>query len=607
GLALPAAVAIFTSVGCSNPCNDLRAKCDSCGNEVYRASCRDIVLRGDNNVCAGQLPTFDFFCEEAGNGGAGGAAAACAGNETLCQGECVNLLANQKFCGSCNSPCVDPQAFCAAGSCVAEGNCPAGLPLACSGGPAGNVCVNPENDTANCGACSNACADSEVCLNGTCATSCDGLTNCDGSCANLADDPLHCGVCNYACPAGQACSDGACGDCPVGQTGCDGSCVNIQQDPANCGACGTACSATQVCSQGVCADNCATGLTECPAGSQSCVDTTSDPNNCGACDTVCSGGTPLCQASVCVAACDAGLTDCGGACVDTDINFDNCGSCGNTCNDSSVCTFDTCGTDALGECKNESGALLCSDGNICTEDKCDPIDGCTSKPLSANAILQTCKVAGVVFDENDPLELECLFCDSDSQQSPCSVVPRDDGYSCTDDVCDVARLTAPAHNPNDANCTFGCADTCSLQLTTPDVDTLDLALEAVDTTSTRGTLIGGTSGPTGCIENDTLCTAGMGNNNIQGFSCTTECDLDNAINVDDRFCLQDNAANVCLSNSCTPTCTGQEGAADIDVKGCLINQAICTVFDECCDPVTFPNSGAPVGCGTVAMGATCTP
>lgn len=808
GLALPAGVAVFATAGCSKPCNDLAAKCSACGDADYQKSCREIVARGNDSVCAGELSTFTTFCTDDGSSdGGNGGGGVCSSTETQCLGECVNLLANQTFCGSCNTACAEAE-FCAAGSCVTT--CPDSLPDSCTDEPAGNICVNFDNDVSNCGSCGNACATGQVCLEGACADSCDpdgsgggsssnGLTNCDGSCANLANDPLHCGTCANACAAGQLCSNGACasscgdglteccgkcvntasdpancggcacdddsgsggagggttssdeclspqckegtggsggtadplgsdctridppndcseiakcalgcctescealsltdcngacvdtqadvqncgacgnvcgsgekcnaglcqsGDCPAGQTDCNGSCVNLQQNPAHCGECHNACNTMQLCSQGECASECDAdkNLLECPDDSGTCVDISNDPDNCGACGTICPSTASLCQstydenglatATGCVSACDAGLTECNGGCVDTATSFNNCGACGNSCNDNSVCTFDTCGTETAGTCKNESGALLCSDGDICTEDKCDEKDGCKSTALSANAILQVCKLTNppVDFDENDPQELQCLYCNSENQENPCEVVDREDGRSCTVDTCDPLRLDVPTHVADDSLCTFGCADTCD------DPDNPEADQGKVDTTSTEGTLIDGSAGPTGCVEDDDLCTAGGGNNGIVGFACTTECDV--AGSVDERYCTPDNGSpDVCEEDSCAHTCVGQVGNTEVDIRGCqkldsrcsdaggcwslcdpdgdeglpLTNAATgvnsgCAINDtaaavagvaacdsgECCDPEEFMNTGSPAGCDTPGVGntSTCTP
>jgi MYXO-CTERM domain-containing protein len=76
----------------------------------------------------------------------------------------------------------------------------------------GNVCVNLDSDSDNCGQCGNACAPTEVCSAGVCTTGgCPtGTTQCDQSCVDILTDPLHCGGCNLSCDAGQTCTNGVC-------------------------------------------------------------------------------------------------------------------------------------------------------------------------------------------------------------------------------------------------------------------------------------------------------------------------------------------------------------------------------------------------------------
>jgi hypothetical protein len=81
-------------------------------------------------------------------------------------------------------------------------------------------CVNGANDTANCGACANACHEgahgAATCSLGHCGFSCQaGYRDCDGNLANgceaaLLDDSRNCGSCGQACGAGQSCQNGTC-------------------------------------------------------------------------------------------------------------------------------------------------------------------------------------------------------------------------------------------------------------------------------------------------------------------------------------------------------------------------------------------------------------
>ena len=83
--------------------------------------------------------------------------------------------------------------------------------LMCSG-----VCVRPDRDPRNCGACGLRCAGGELCVEGMCTPLCEApLTFCSGFCVDFDSDPDHCGSCGGRCPSG-LCTDGMCVDAPAG-------------------------------------------------------------------------------------------------------------------------------------------------------------------------------------------------------------------------------------------------------------------------------------------------------------------------------------------------------------------------------------------------------
>ncbi|MBZ4416164.1 MXAN_6577-like cysteine-rich protein [Myxococcus sp. RHSTA-1-4] len=127
--------------------------------------------------------------------------------------------------------------------------------VVCTSGLAvcGEACVDLGGDTANCGACGNACGAGQVCQEGACGCR-PGTESCGGACVSTASDVSHCGACGNACPSGQVCESGTCREgCSEGTARCGDSCLDLSSDALNCGACGNACPDVQSCHAGRCA------------------------------------------------------------------------------------------------------------------------------------------------------------------------------------------------------------------------------------------------------------------------------------------------------------------------------------------------------------------
>jgi hypothetical protein len=71
------------------------------------------------------------------------------------------------------------------------------------------MCVDLNNDDANCGSCGRACATGSICTNGMCTCS-GGLALCIDQCVNIMNDVQHCGACLSPCGAGEDCNNGTC-------------------------------------------------------------------------------------------------------------------------------------------------------------------------------------------------------------------------------------------------------------------------------------------------------------------------------------------------------------------------------------------------------------
>jgi hypothetical protein len=119
-------------------------------------------------------------------------------------------------------------------------------------GRCGMGCADFSSDNRNCGACGQACAQGQVCVEGGCRCQ-QGTVSCAGQCVVVENDAANCGSCGRSCAAAEFCSAGQCvTSCPDGGSACGFSCVEVQTSARNCGACGQACEAGQVCRNGQC-------------------------------------------------------------------------------------------------------------------------------------------------------------------------------------------------------------------------------------------------------------------------------------------------------------------------------------------------------------------
>lgn len=410
----------------------------------------------------------------------------CPTGQTACGNVCVNLQDNEANCGRCGAACGAGEQ-CNMGMCGEE---PCGTnEERCDG-----VCVNTSRDAENCGACGMACAGGEVCSDGMCESECrPPLIDCDGACVDPTTDEANCGACGAACDGTQNCSAGECA-CRTGETDCDGTCTNVDNDPANCGTCGNACADGEACVRGECtAGGCVgPGLMMC---GDECVDTLNNPEHCGACGDACPSGQ-VCVGGACE--CPDPLLDCGGVCANTQSDNENCGACGTACAGTDVCLAGVCSDrcDPLTMCPtgcadlqtdpNNCGScgtvvpvgFICQGGmQVCPPGTQDCGGTCVAQNDPNN-----CGACGTVCADPTPACLFDLGTGLASCQSNCPTGQTQCGASC---------VNTQADNANCGGCGLSCGGgssclmgACSCGSLT-DCDPTDTGLACADLTSSR--------------------------------------------------------------------------------------------------------------------------
>ena len=235
--------------------------------------------------------------------------------KTICEGD------TKDACGSINTKCRDDE-VCVQGKCA----CPMGKAL-CQGS-----CIDVQSDSANCGACDNACDIGLICSAGQCV----GSTLCNGRKHDTQSDLDHCGACNNRCPDGKICKDGQCTS-GVGWAYCD----DVRVWVGTLDRCAS------------CTDRCADGLTckdgKCVAefGSAYCndeiVEIGSDVDHCSSCNDRCPDGK-ICKDGQCTNG--VGKAYCDGVIVEIGNSVDRCTGC-NRCPEGKICKDGSC-TDGVG-------------------------------------------------------------------------------------------------------------------------------------------------------------------------------------------------------------------------------------------------------------------
>ena len=430
-----------------NPCTE-----DVCGGE---AGCMYTPLSGiacdDQDACSEIDQCIDGTCS--------GVTIECEDGNSCTDDLCFPLT-------GCvfepNTLACDDGADCTVGDTCKEGECTAGVEIACNDGnpctddactAAGGCLYTPNTEPCND---QNQCTLNDVCADGVCTSDaileCNDFEPCttdycapDVGCLT-AVNTAPCDDDN-ACTLGDICADGGCTggantmNCddgnPCTDDICDaeGACLHLPTD-AVCND-NNECTEFDTCQEGFCVG---TGPLMCSDGNpctydfclpgggcqhDNVVGPCSDGDNCTF-DDFCSGGT--CIGGV-IKSCDDG-----NPCTDDICNATaDCEFIPNSqpCDDENACTNeDTCSD---GTCVG-SGSPDCDDGDICTTNTCDPAVGCA---LDYNT--NPCN------DEN-PCTLTDACVDGTCLGS--GDLDCDDGDHCTADSCDPVEgcVSVPAES-----------------------------------------------------------------------------------------------------------------------------------------------------------------
>ncbi|MBQ8036534.1 MAG: hypothetical protein IJ268_06015, partial [Proteobacteria bacterium] len=261
---------------CGHSCN--AQKSEICQNGKCKVLCRENETLCDGSTCAdlksdkANCGTCGHACDDGEKCNDGTCSKDC-GSLLDCNDSCIDPKTNALYCGASDT-CTDDKAGqkCGDGFSCKDGQCACTDPNAkqCMiNGIA--ICTDPDTDSAHCGCgpddsgmnCTALSGTaSAACNAGTCAFTClDHFADCDDDTANGCETDLNtlenCGACNNACEDTNAskilCIAGACAyECKENTQLCEGHCRDLSEDDENCGACGHACTDGATCQKGFC-------------------------------------------------------------------------------------------------------------------------------------------------------------------------------------------------------------------------------------------------------------------------------------------------------------------------------------------------------------------
>jgi hypothetical protein len=314
--------------GCANPSS---CAAPSCIDETVLPEDLEYIDDPGALPADAGIPIFDGGLPEDGavppeDGGAepdasvpDGGVINCAPPLSICGLDCVNMAADPRYCGDCDTACSEGQ-VCDAGRCTNPGDCRSN----------GVGCIGFSYCDQATGECLPGCADNaqcngqhEVCDPELHDCVCDaGFEDCLSGCVDTESDPGFCGDCETVCPTGNVCEIGICidpGDCRSNGIGCSG----FTYCDSTSGECLRGCATDQQCTGQ--SETCDTATHECVCveGSHLCgaiCVPDLDVNSCGTSCTPCTappGATPTCNLGSCDFVCPVDYERCDQECCPT--------------------------------------------------------------------------------------------------------------------------------------------------------------------------------------------------------------------------------------------------------------------------------------------------
>lgn len=395
------------------------------------------------------------------SGGASGSSgvAGCGAGEVRCAGNCVNPETDTAFCGA-RLDCAGPNAgeTCVGKDCVGgrcEVTCPPALVKCTELNGTVSFCVDPDRSTTHCGArddCAGANAGNLCAVGGTCNSGVCGCPAAQKDCHGTCVAETTC--CDSAeCLGGRYCLAAVAGgpftcQCQTGDVECSGTCVSA----SGCCADGE-CAGGRVCGPATASGTGVIRRCECPAGQSLCNGVCTTTAGCcaaGDCGTGQQCQPPGDGGAANVCACPAGETFC--APHDRCIPGGAC--CANTdCPLGRACVAPTGATGAPA-CDCPPGTRDCNGTCLAAETCCGDAD-CTPGMTCQTGVCLCAPGTRACGNACIPVDRCC----TQPQDCPSGLTCPGDGASCAcatgTEFCGAACIATDACCSTGASCTSG--------------------------------------------------------------------------------------------------------------------------------------------------------